>query len=125
LTACGLLIFGSEFLFLFGKKFIYGKLALSILIFGQLVNSAAGIAGTILVMCGLEKKAAIGLLFGVSSNIIMNIIFIPIWKINGAALATSASTIIWVSMLAYYVNKSLGINPTVLCFLKNNNDKGM
>lgn len=114
-TACPLIIYGKQFLRLFGYEFVQGQMALNILIMGQLVNSAAGISGTILVMCGLERRAAIGLFCGAISNAAMNMIFIPIWGINGAALATSASTIIWVSTLTYYVIKDLGLNPTILC----------
>jgi len=118
MTACFLFIFGKQFLSLFGHEFVLGEMALNILIVGQLVNSAAGISGTILVMCGLEKKAAAGLFVGVCINILLNLMFIPLWGINGAAIATSVSTVMWVFMQAYWVFKCLHINPTCFSFIK-------
>jgi O-antigen/teichoic acid export membrane protein len=116
LTAIPLIVFGKYFLFLFGYEFTQGRIALNILIAGQLVNSATGISGAILVMCGLEKKAALGLLFGVTANIVLNLVLIPIWGINGAAIATCLSTILWASILTMFVMRDLKLNPTFIVF---------
>ena len=112
LTAIPLLVFGKYFLSMFGSEFTQGRIALNILILGQLVNSTMGISGAILVMCGLEKKAALGLSLGVIVNIILNMLLIPIWGINGAAVATCISTILWTSTLSIFVVKNLKLNPT-------------
>jgi O-antigen/teichoic acid export membrane protein len=112
LTAIPLLVFGKFFLSMFGSEFTQGRIALNILIAGQLVNSTMGISGAVLVMCGLEKKAALGLFFGFIVNIISNVLLIPIWGINGAAVATCISTILWTSTLSIFVVKNLKLNPT-------------
>ena len=110
----GLLIFGYWFLSLFGTNFTQGQASMTILIVGKLISIAMGPVVLLLTMTGNERYAAIGVGIGAALNVILNAFFIPLWGIEGAALATTGSIILWNSILAIWVYKRLGIHATVL-----------
>lgn len=105
---------GQSFLSFFGSEFTSGSTALSILVFGQLVNAAAGSVGLLLVMTAHEREAAIGMGVGLSLNVLLNTLLIPLWGIEGAAGASATSMIVWNLWLAVRVHRRLGLDPSVL-----------
>lgn len=111
--ALALIIFGYWFLLLFGSEFIPGKSVLTILCLGQLINACTGSVAILLNMTGHQKYTAIGVSFSGLLNIILNFSLIPIWGAEGAATATTISTIIWNLLLVFWVYKKLKIYPTV------------
>ena len=113
-VASVLMLFSQNFLSFFGHEFIYGKTTLLILTLGQLINVAAGPVGTILVMTGHQGDAARGIAVSSMLNIILNALLIPSWGIEGAALATATSIIIWNILLVFLVYKRLRIHTTIL-----------
>jgi O-antigen/teichoic acid export membrane protein len=106
--------FGQWFLLLFGSEFIQGYMALIILSLGQLVNATTGSVGLLLNMTGHERDTAIGVGFSAFLNIVLNAMLIPKWGIEGAATATTISTICWNIFLFVCVAKKLGIYTTPL-----------
>jgi len=72
----------------------------------------------LLTMSGHEKYTAIGVGTGAIFNIILNTFFIPIWKIEGAAIATTSSIIIWNCISLIFVKNKLGIDSTAIGILK-------
>jgi len=101
--------FFPEFLLsLFGKEFIGGKTALIILNTSFLFIVFSGTTIQLLNMTGLEKIARNILFFSVVFNIILNAILIPIYDINGAAIATTSTTLLWNIIAVYYIKKKLG-----------------
>jgi len=109
-----LTIFGDSFLLLFGPEFVQGRLALSILVLGQLINVAVGPVGMLLNMTGHERDTAKGVGVSTLINVALNALLIPIWGINGAAVATAISIITWNALLAYRVVKQLGLHPSIV-----------
>lgn len=108
-------IFGKFFLrFIFGKEFVSGYTPLLILFLGQLVNCAVGSVGLLLNMTGHEKYNAGGIAFAAGINIILNLLLIPSLGANGAAIATSASMMIWNILLWWFVKIKIGINSLIL-----------
>ncbi len=105
---------GDMILKIFGSEFTEGSRVLAILSIGHAINVFTGPVGILLIMTGHEQQAMIGL--GISSflNISLNILLIPIWGIEGAAYATTASLILWNIILLITVKKRLAINPTAL-----------
>ena len=105
---------GGWLLHFFGKEFVLGEQALVILSVSQIVNVAAGSVGLLLKMSGHERIALIA--FGIASagNIVLNLILIPIWGINGAAIATFTSTVVWNLILFSFVFKKMKINPSAI-----------
>lgn len=112
--ALAMIVFGYWFLLPFGQAFTGGQLALAIFASGQLINVATGPVGTLLIMTGHERDAAISVGASVVLGIILNAILIPHWGLNGAAAAGSFSLILWNILLAVWVHKRLGIHSTAL-----------
>jgi len=112
-----LLLFGKNILTLFGKsinEYTSGFATIIILSFGQLFNVAVGSVGYILTMAKLEKYVFIGLTLGIISNLILNSLLVPKFGIQGAAIATSTSMILWNVVMLYFVIRKTKINPTIL-----------
>ena len=113
------MIFGKPILGLFGEEFKNGYLSLLILIVGQLVNALSGSVGYIMVMTGKQKQASIVFAISAALNIIMNLIFIPIFGIAGAAAARAASLILWNVTLVFYIRNRLDLNSTIFSGMKS------
>lgn len=112
-----LLLFGKNILTLFGKsinEYTSGFATIIILSFGQLFNVAVGSVGYILTMAKLEKYVFVGLTLGIISNLILNSLLVPKFGIQGAAIATSTSMILWNVVMLYFVIRKTKINPTIL-----------
>jgi O-antigen/teichoic acid export membrane protein len=91
-----------------------GYVALVILAAGQLFNVAIGPVGWLLVMTGHQGYAALVLAASTGLNVILNFLFIPKWGLEGAAVATTISTVLGNLFLAVIVYRRLGIHGTVL-----------
>jgi len=109
-----IILFGKFFLSIYGADFVIGLSSLRILCIGQLVNAAAGSVGLLLIMTGHERDSAWGIGFGAVFNVVLNFLLIPLWGIEGAAIATSSSMVIWNVILIWFVWKRLGIYSTAL-----------
>ena len=109
-----IILFGKVLLSIYGADFVVGLSSLRILCIGQLVNALAGSVGLLLIMTGYERRAAIGIGIGAISNIILNAVFVPLLGMEGAAIASAVSMILWNIVLAIEVNKHIGIHPTAL-----------
>lgn len=108
----GLILFGNWFMLIFGQEFVSGTTALSILCLGQLFNAFTGSVALLLIMTGYQKYTAIGMAISAVLNIILNRGLIPLWGINGAAIATTSSGIIWNILLVFFVYQKLRIFAT-------------
>lgn len=108
-----MIFFGGRLMGLFGKEFVVGHQALIILSLGQIVNIGTGSVGLLLNMTGNEKLTAAG--FGIASagNILLNLVLIPFWGINGAAISTFISTSVWNVMLLVIVIRKMRLNPSI------------
>jgi len=112
--ALGLIIFGRWVLLIFGREFMGGSAVLAILCSGQLVNVGMGSVGLLLNMTGHERDTARGIGIAAAVNMALNVILIPLWGIEGAAIATATSLIIWNIILLMRVREKLGLNSTAL-----------
>ena len=73
---------------LFGGEFTAGSTALMILATGQFFNILTGTVPQLLMMSGNENNAMINTISGGLTCLILNIILVPFYGINGAAVAT-------------------------------------
>jgi len=91
------------------SEFSFSIYPFYILLVGFFFISIYGYLGGILVQTGLPgiqlKRSIIALVF----NFVANLIFIPIWGVQGAATATSLSFFLSIYMLKYYSNKHLSL----------------
>ena len=114
-SAVFLVLFAEPVLsFVFGQDYIAGATPLIILCFAQLVNAGAGSAGKILNMTGFEKEGAWGMGIGAVLNILLNLILIPKWGAEGAAVGTGLSLIAWNIILVVFVRKRVGLDSTII-----------
>jgi O-antigen/teichoic acid export membrane protein len=105
----GLAVFGRPILGLFGPEFSAGYYALVILLVGQTANVLFGPVGLMMTMTGHQIPATA--IFGVAlvGNVILNWVLIPIAGIQGAAVATAATTAGWNIAMFVYVFRRLGV----------------
>ena len=112
-VAIVLIAFGDDLLAVFGSDFGRGRLALTILVLGQVVNVAAGHVGVLMTMTGHEKRFAATVGASAACNAVLNLILIPRYGIDGAAAAAAISLVLWNGVTLVWVIKHLRINPTI------------
>lgn len=98
----------------FGEEYRMGALALGILAMGQLVNAGMGSVAVLLNMTGYERDTAWGVAIAAVSNVLLNALLIPPFGLQGAALATAITLIVWNIVLRYLVHKRLGIESSII-----------
>ena len=64
-------------------------------------------------MAKLEKLAIICILSSIIINVIFNYLLLPIYGIDGAAISTAISMIVWNLLMLIFVKIKTGLNPTV------------
>ncbi len=98
----------------FGLNYANAKGPLSILSLNVLVIGINIIFGNPLIAWGQQKKYIIPIAMGALTNIILNVILIPKYSYNGAALATLLSEVaVFIGLIFifnYYYSKSIKIN---------------
>lgn len=97
----------------FGSEFGVAATALAILAVGQLVNALLGSAGTVLMMTGHERDAAVAVGVGAVVNVALNAVLVPLFGIEGAASATAVSVVIWNVILTRRSVRIVGLDPSV------------
>lgn len=111
------LFFGANILqLIFGPGYALGAAALVILAIGQLANAAFGSVGALLNMTGHEQDTMRGMLIAMGGNVALNFILVPTYGMNGAAIATTLSYLLWNAVLRYFVRKRLSIESTAFYF---------
>ena len=98
----------------FGKEFSAGAAALAILCAGQVANAAMGPVGNILNMTGFERHSARGVAIAALVNAVLNLALVPVWGMEGAALATAISMTVWNVLLARWVIRLTGLHPSAI-----------
>lgn len=104
---------------LFGREFADGYLILIILTVVQLINAMFGTSGRILNMTGYEKDTLNGMLVATLCNIMLNLILIPLYSVEGAAWATGTSILLRNIMLWFMVYRRLGIDTSLFGMFHN------
>lgn len=112
--ALALALFPRYILSLFGEDFDDGAHALIILSAGWFVNVALGPVTYLLSMTGHERLIARIVLTSTLLNIALNALLIPIWGIEGAAVATGVSFLFWKGTAMLVVKKKMGISANML-----------
>ena len=90
-----LFFFSEEILGLFGQGYVIANNALLFLLAAQFFNAVSGPGAIYLNMTGRQKTLNKILVSALIINILLNFYLIPIQGINGAAIATLVSLIIW------------------------------
>jgi O-antigen/teichoic acid export membrane protein len=112
--AAGIIVAGPWLLGILGEAFKAGQTPLTILAVAQLFSVFAGPAGVLLITSGRERAAMVGTLVGALVNVIGNLILIPAYGINGAAVASALSLITWNAVNVAQLAAGSGIHSTAL-----------
>ncbi|MCA9912867.1 MAG: oligosaccharide flippase family protein [Anaerolineae bacterium] len=112
----GLLIFSTFLLSIFGEVYIIGRNTMMILAVGQLVNAFAGQGGYLLHLTGHQNISGRIYFVSMVMNIVLNIVLIPIYGYEGAALGTAFTAIVQNVWIYIEIRRRLGINPLPLPF---------
>ncbi len=112
-------LMGPFLLGLFGSEFPEGLTAFLILLGGNVLISIAGSGGFLMPMTGHQNQHALQVAVAALVNVVLNAILVPLFGINGAAIATAISMIVWNVIMLSYVWRHLNINPTVFSRLQS------
>jgi len=96
---------------LFGDAYVSGSTALSILAFSILVNAIVGPAVSVIGAYGRTKIIMWCSLFGASVNVVLNFFLIPMYGINGAAIATGFSLALISILHLFFAYRIGGVQP--------------
>jgi O-antigen/teichoic acid export membrane protein len=93
----------------FGTEFTTGYLALLCISGSNFLSAIFGPANTILMMQGKEQYAAFSFLIYIVLLSILNVLFIPLWGITGAALAILTGNFIYNIVASWFVWRFTGV----------------
>ena len=93
------------------EKFSHGKWVVLFISLSQLFNLATGVNGAIIVNSNLYKYDLITNTFLVVFALITNLIFIPKYGINGAAMATAFSVLLFNILRLILIKVKLDLQP--------------
>ena len=94
---------------IFGQEYVVAKTALYILLIGQMVNAFCGSVGVYMNMTGKQNIFQVILISALMLNVILNVVLIPEMGIEGAAIATSTSMILWNLITVAYIYRTDGV----------------
>ncbi|PHQ30755.1 MATE family efflux transporter [Leeuwenhoekiella nanhaiensis] len=101
-----LLIFPEFILSFFGESYTQAQNALRVLALGYLVSSISGMAAIYLNMTGRARQFQYILLIAVLINLVLNLILIPSYGIEGAAIASGIAITFWNICVGVYVYRT-------------------
>ncbi|GAB7256073.1 polysaccharide biosynthesis C-terminal domain-containing protein [uncultured Polaribacter sp.] len=112
-----ILFFSTEILLFFGEEYLKAKNSILILSICQFFYAISGFVDLILNMTGKQKVFSKITMFSALVNIILNLILIPIYSIDGASIATGFSILITNILGVIYVKRSYNFLPIYLPFI--------
>lgn len=98
-------LFPKTILSFFGAEYVNAAGALVILTIGQIFNAFSGSTDLYLNMTGKQNYFQRIILISLVLNIILNLVLIPIFGMQGAAFATAFSLIFWNVLSVIYIKK--------------------
>jgi len=118
LLGVSLLLEAPGILGLFGPEFSNYGWALSLLVVGQFLSAFPGPLGKLLIVIGHQNSVMIGSIAQVALNIVLNLLLIPEYGVNGAAAATLVALALPRLVYSLYIHRRLGFwTPDRYAFL--------
>ncbi|MFA6098553.1 MAG: flippase [Patescibacteria group bacterium] len=109
----GVTIIGPKLLvFIFGEDFSGGGLAFQILMWGAAVTYLNTVYGNSLQACDRQKTYAKGVGLGAAVNLILNLILIPFYSLNGSAAATLVTALVLLFYMYFKFRKIVSVKFT-------------
>ncbi|KFC70978.1 Exopolysaccharide biosynthesis protein [Bosea sp. LC85] len=113
-----LFVFAEQFFGWFGADYAAGVPALRILLVGQVLVAAGGSQLHVMTMTGHERSAAVLLVSSTIVNLAASGALVALIGLNGAAIGTAATLILWNLAMATFLSRRLGLKAGVLAFLQ-------
>ncbi len=104
-------VFADSLLSLFGPGFSSGATSLVILVGAMGIATAAGTVQTIVLMGGRSRWQLADKTGALVLNIVLNLLLIPIWGIEGAAVAWAATILADTAVVVFQVQRLMGVRP--------------
>jgi O-antigen/teichoic acid export membrane protein len=104
-----LIIFPDQLLSLFKPEFVIGSNTLRIFAVSQLIDASCGLVAVFLNMTGNQIFFTRLVAITTSANILLNWLLIPIYGMEGAAIATLISTASWNIIGAAFIWRKYGV----------------
>jgi O-antigen/teichoic acid export membrane protein len=111
-AGAGIVITGDWLLSWFGELPRSGHRALVIMVAGQMVTSCMGSVSYLVGMTGHHRPGAIIAMISAAACLALNVVLVPRFGIEGAAVATSLSLVTSSVAAALYVKRRLGLTST-------------
>jgi len=105
----GTLLAGQIIIFFYGEEYLPGKLAFQILIWTTAIIFISSIYYEPIKAADRPKLYLIGVGVGAILNVILNFLLIPVWSLNGAAVATLLTNIAIMIFMYIQLNKLINI----------------
>lgn len=102
---------GSKLLSIFGEEYSAGARALTILSLAMIADTLAGPALLLLLSGGLSKLVALNAAASLVINITLNLLLIPRFGIEGAAIAWGVSTVLINALALAQAHRRWGVAP--------------
>ncbi|ASJ06245.1 capsular biosynthesis protein [Thermococcus pacificus] len=102
----------------FGPKYVEAATALRILSAGFMFHVIMGLNGMSLIAIGEPRANLIGNIFAATANIVLNVLLIPLYGIEGAAVATAVSYIMANIYRTWQLYRKTGVHPFGRNYLK-------
>ncbi|MFI5426975.1 oligosaccharide flippase family protein [Aeromicrobium sp. UC242_57] len=106
-----LIVFGDSVLSIFGPGFEDGATSLGILAVAMAVALAAGTVQTILLMGGRSSWQLADKSIALALNVALNLALIPVWGIEGAAVAWAVTIVVDTVIVIYQVQHLMDVRP--------------
>ncbi len=97
--------------FLYGETYRKGGLALRMLMVGEWSGYFTSLSFAALVASARHRRYPMITLIGLTLNIAVNLVFIPLWSYEGAAAATLATELIVATLMVAEVRRIPGLAP--------------
>lgn len=107
-VAAVILLFNEHLLSLFGSEFIEGKIALIYITLGALYNALTGNVDQLLNMTDNQKTVRNIMFAGFIVNVLLNLVLIPNYGIEGAALSSLIVNVIVNTIFVIIIKKKFG-----------------
>lgn len=101
---------------LYGPAFLGASSVLLILVVARVANASVGSLAPYLAMTGKEYLLLKALAFESFANVLLNIILIPRWGMDGSAIATGSSMAVTNLAIAFYVYRRWGVDVSIAGF---------
>jgi O-antigen/teichoic acid export membrane protein len=116
--AISMVVLAKPILALWGPQFVNGSKCIIYLALAQILNMLSGIITYTLLMCGRPWIVAINTMVAMAAAVVLNILLIPKYGINGAALAFCIVMGIMFVIRIIQLRIILGLNPVDFRILK-------